>query len=121
MNGLADAMDATVDPCHDFFQYACGGWIKKNPIPTSKSGWSQFDMMNRKLVTTLKGELEILISNFNLFVTEISILKCIDILTQKNVDTDPTPLKFSREMYADCMNKGLSKRKRQICKIVLIS
>ena len=50
-------MDPTADPCQDFFQYACGGWMKNNPIPKSKSGWSQFDILNDKLTAILKGKI----------------------------------------------------------------
>lgn len=52
---LADAMDPSADPCQDFYQYACGGWMKNNPIPQSKSSWSQFDILNQQLADTLKG------------------------------------------------------------------
>ncbi|MEO6489105.1 MAG: M13 family metallopeptidase [Ferruginibacter sp.] len=36
---LASNIDSTVDPSDDFFLYANGGWIKKNPIPGEQSSW----------------------------------------------------------------------------------
>jgi len=36
---LLDNLDTTVSPAADFFQYANGGWIKKNPIPEDQAGW----------------------------------------------------------------------------------
>ncbi|HPH84848.1 MAG TPA: M13 family metallopeptidase [Ferruginibacter sp.] len=36
---LAVNIDSTVKPGEDFFQYANGGWIKKNPIPGEQSSW----------------------------------------------------------------------------------
>ena len=36
---LAEDLDTTVSPVTDFFDYANGGWIKRNPIPADQSGW----------------------------------------------------------------------------------
>ena len=50
------AMDKTVDPCENFYQYSCGNWRKNNPIPSDQSRWGRFNELaeyNRNVLHTI--------------------------------------------------------------------
>ncbi|ESO12231.1 hypothetical protein HELRODRAFT_187798 [Helobdella robusta] len=50
---IITSMDRSVDPCHDFFQFSCGGWIEKNPIPDDKPSISTFRILEDELAHNL--------------------------------------------------------------------
>lgn len=78
---ILDAMDSSVDPCDNFYQFACGGWEQKNPVPDESSRWSQFDLLRRELSNALSV-----------------------ILEESEAAGDPSPLKKAKAMFSACMN-----------------
>jgi putative endopeptidase len=79
------AIDKTADPCTDFYQFACGNWMKNNPIPSDQVRWARsFSLLQERNRYLLWQELDA-------------------------ASTDPkSPLeKKYGDYYAACMNTGL--------------
>ncbi len=83
-----NAMDTTIDPCVDFYQYACGTWMKNNPIPPDKSRWGRFDEL----------------AEHNLYILR-------DILTAPMSGKRTAPENMVDDYYASCMDESAIEKK----------
>ena len=51
---LSANLDTTVKPSEDFFLYANGSWIKKNPVPGDESAWGVGDLVQEDIYKRLR-------------------------------------------------------------------
>jgi endothelin-converting enzyme/putative endopeptidase len=79
------ALERSIDPCTNFYEFACGGWRKANPIPGDKARWGRFDQLAEFNQHTLRDILE-----------KASVASAARTPVERQVG----------DMYASCMDRG---------------
>ncbi|XP_048581157.1 endothelin-converting enzyme homolog [Nematostella vectensis] len=57
-SAIISAMDEKVDPCHDFYMFACGGWKRDHPIPDDEPYWTQFIQLTEENFKVIRRLIE---------------------------------------------------------------
>ncbi|XP_014207883.1 neprilysin-2 [Copidosoma floridanum] len=81
-SSILENMDPTVEPCDDFYRFACGGFLKNTIIPDDKTSVNTFSIISDKLQKQLRASIE-----------------------EESKPDDPRPFKLLKTYYQNCMNK----------------
>uniref|UniRef100_A0A8R1HWB4 Endothelin-converting enzyme 1 n=2 Tax=Caenorhabditis japonica TaxID=281687 RepID=A0A8R1HWB4_CAEJA len=76
-----NAMNMTVDPCEDFFEFACGLWNEQHPIPDDMFGYGTFAYAREQVRQQLR------------------------VLLEQEHTSDSESINMARSTYKSCMNK----------------
>lgn len=82
---MLEQMDQTVEPCDDFYSFACGQYVEETIIPDDKVSVNAFSVISDKLQEQLRT-----------------------IITAPIEDDEIEPFKMVKKLYLACMNKSKS-------------
>lgn len=82
-NNVLTKLDESVDPCEDFYLFACGNFINETEIPGDKTFISRFSILDNKLKAQLN-----------------------EVLSSSSSYEDKTPLQNCKKLFTACMNEG---------------
>ena len=54
---MISAMNPNINPCENFYEYACGLWGDNHPIPEDRNSYGQTSLVNARIGQRLKGKL----------------------------------------------------------------
>ncbi|VDL73866.1 unnamed protein product [Nippostrongylus brasiliensis] len=80
-NNIINALNTSVNPCEDFYEFACGSWNEEHPIPDDMSAFGTFSFVREQVRQQLR------------------------VLLEQEVTSQSTSINMARIAYKTCMNK----------------
>ncbi|RZF35772.1 hypothetical protein LSTR_LSTR012070 [Laodelphax striatellus] len=87
-NSVLQNMDRKINPCDNFFEFACGKFLKETRVADDKTGVTAFSLISDKLEEQLR-----------------------DVLDRPVSPNDIKPFVYTKHLFNACMNKALIEEK----------
>ncbi|XP_078665541.1 neprilysin-like isoform X1 [Branchiostoma floridae x Branchiostoma belcheri] len=81
---LLEYMDPSINPCENFFEYACGGWLAKTEIPPDSGRFGTFNQLRDDLTANMR-----------------------DVIEDTTLDKGVEVVEKARTLYRSCMDEGM--------------
>jgi putative endopeptidase len=99
------ALDRATPACTDFYQFACGGWLARSPVPPDRARWGRFDELAER--------------------NQMALRAILDKVSASDPKRDPVDQKIG-DQYAACMDeaaidaKGIAPLKAELDRIAAL-
>lgn len=80
---VLDALDSSVEPCDDFYHFACGSYVKNTNIPDEKVSVNTFSVIGDLLQEQLRT-----------------------LVSEETREDEPKPFRLAKNFFKACMNKS---------------
>ena len=89
---IQNAIDPKANPCEDFFQYSCGRWMNKHPIPDKKNFWGINSVLSQENFLVMRKLLERPVTEFKSTAEKEAAIyykACMNDTVRKRLDGSP--------------------------------